>query len=96
MAGGGRRYDVVFDLAVVHGITGLRRAVTPTGTLVLGSGGSAGQVLGAPVLILQRRSTRAGGRRHGPTGAASTHGCPAVTGAPRGTCGTCQVPEAFA
>ncbi|MFF8423667.1 NAD(P)-dependent alcohol dehydrogenase [Streptomyces sp. NPDC016566] len=49
----GRRYDVVLDLAASQGIAGLRRALTPTGTLVLGSGGSPGQFLGAPVLILQ-------------------------------------------
>ncbi|MEU1408143.1 NAD(P)-dependent alcohol dehydrogenase [Streptomyces sp. NPDC005728] len=50
---GGRRYDVVLDLAANHGIVGLRRALSPTGTLVLGSGGRSGQFLGAPVLILK-------------------------------------------
>ena len=49
----GRRYDVVLDLAASHGIFALRRALAPTGTLVLGSGGRSGQFLGAPVLILK-------------------------------------------
>ncbi|MBL1084491.1 NAD(P)-dependent alcohol dehydrogenase [Streptomyces actinomycinicus] len=49
----GRRYDVVLDLAASQSLSGLRRALTPTGTLVLGSGGRSGQFFGAPVLILQ-------------------------------------------
>ncbi|MER6453948.1 MULTISPECIES: NAD(P)-dependent alcohol dehydrogenase [unclassified Streptomyces] len=49
----GRRYDVVLDLVAGHGISALRRALTPTGTLVLGGGGRSGQFLGAPVLILK-------------------------------------------
>ncbi|MFF8404162.1 NAD(P)-dependent alcohol dehydrogenase [Streptomyces sp. NPDC015684] len=49
----GRRYDVVLDLVAGQGISALRRALTPTGTLVLGGGGRSGQFLGAPVLILK-------------------------------------------
>ncbi|MFJ3305235.1 NAD(P)-dependent alcohol dehydrogenase [Streptomyces sp. NPDC086549] len=49
----GRRYDVVLDMVANRGISELRRALTPTGTLVLGGGGSPGQFLGAPALILK-------------------------------------------
>ncbi|WP_055531862.1 NAD(P)-dependent alcohol dehydrogenase [Streptomyces graminilatus] len=50
---GGQRYDLVLDLVANHGISDLRRVLTPTGTLVLGGGGRPGQFLGAPVLILK-------------------------------------------
>ena len=50
---GGRRYDVLLDLVANHGISGLRRALRPGGTLVLASGGSPGQFLGAVGLLLK-------------------------------------------
>jgi NADPH:quinone reductase-like Zn-dependent oxidoreductase len=52
---GGRRYDVVFDLVGNHPLAGLRRALTPTGTLVLSGGGvsEGGSVLGPIGLIVR-------------------------------------------
>ncbi|MHB9863839.1 NAD(P)-dependent alcohol dehydrogenase [Streptomyces sp. YIM S03343] len=50
---GGQRYDVVLDLAANHGITALRRAVAPGGTLVLAGGGTPGHFLGAIGLVLR-------------------------------------------
>ncbi|WP_158854537.1 NAD(P)-dependent alcohol dehydrogenase [Saccharothrix deserti] len=38
-AANGQRYDVVFDLVANRSLTDLRRALTPTGTLVLSGGG---------------------------------------------------------
>jgi NADPH:quinone reductase-like Zn-dependent oxidoreductase len=49
----GRRYDVVLDLVGARGITALRRALTPTGTLVLSGGGKPGQFVGAAGLTLK-------------------------------------------
>ncbi|MFE9020958.1 NAD(P)-dependent alcohol dehydrogenase [Streptomyces sp. NPDC007808] len=53
----GRRYDVVLDLVGNHSLTGLRRALTPTGTLVLSGGGvyEGGSVLGPMGLFFKRR-----------------------------------------
>ncbi|MEW2476386.1 NAD(P)-dependent alcohol dehydrogenase [Micromonospora gifhornensis] len=51
----GRRHDLVFDLVGNRSLTALRRAVTPTGTLVLSGGGvhRRGSLLG-PVWLLAR------------------------------------------
>jgi NADPH:quinone reductase-like Zn-dependent oxidoreductase len=43
---GGRRYDVVFQLAGTHSAWACRRALTPKGTLVLSSGDSPGRWIG--------------------------------------------------
>ncbi|GGO81710.1 NAD(P)-dependent alcohol dehydrogenase [Nonomuraea cavernae] len=43
---GGRRYDVIFDLAGNRPVARLRRALTPRGTLVLGGGEDGGRWLG--------------------------------------------------
>ncbi|MFH0519405.1 NAD(P)-dependent alcohol dehydrogenase [Streptomyces sp. M41] len=53
----GRRYDVVLDLVGNHSLTGFRRAVTPTGALVLSGGGvyEGGSVLGPMGLFFKRR-----------------------------------------
>lgn len=54
---GGRRYDVVLDLVGNHSLAGFRRAVTPTGALVLSGGGvyEGGSVIGPMTLFFQRR-----------------------------------------
>ena len=50
-----RRYDVVFDLVGNRSLTALRRALTPTGTLVLSGGGvSRGGSLLGPVWLIAR------------------------------------------
>ncbi|MEU6272884.1 NAD(P)-dependent alcohol dehydrogenase [Streptomyces populi] len=51
----GRRYDVVFDLVGNHSLTGFRRALKPTGTLVLSGGGvfEGGSVVGPMGLLLK-------------------------------------------
>lgn len=49
----GRRYDVVLDLVGTRGITALRRALTPAGTLVLAGGGAPGRFVGAAALTLK-------------------------------------------
>jgi NADPH:quinone reductase-like Zn-dependent oxidoreductase len=43
---GGRRYDVVFQLAGTQSPSDLRRALTPRGTLLLSSGESDGRLIG--------------------------------------------------
>ncbi|MFI9766424.1 NAD(P)-dependent alcohol dehydrogenase [Streptomyces sp. NPDC052415] len=52
-----RRYDVVLDLVGNHSLRAFRRALTPTGTLVLSGGGvyEGGSVLGPMGLFLKRR-----------------------------------------
>jgi NADPH:quinone reductase-like Zn-dependent oxidoreductase len=51
----GQRYDVVFDLVGNHSLTALRRALTPTGTLVLSGGGvSRGGSLFGPMGLIIR------------------------------------------
>jgi NADPH:quinone reductase-like Zn-dependent oxidoreductase len=54
---GGRRYDVVLDLVGNHSLAGFRRALTPTGTLVLSGGGvyEGGSVVGPMGLFFRRR-----------------------------------------
>jgi NADPH:quinone reductase-like Zn-dependent oxidoreductase len=51
----GTRYDVVFDLVGNRSLTDLRRALTPTGTLVLSGGGAPGgsSVVGPLRLIVK-------------------------------------------
>lgn len=51
----GRPHDVVFDLVGNHSATALRRALTPTGTLVLSGGGvsEGGSLLGPMTLLLK-------------------------------------------
>jgi NADPH:quinone reductase-like Zn-dependent oxidoreductase len=44
---GRARYDVILDNVCNRPLRGLRRALTPTGTLVLNGGGSPGRVVGA-------------------------------------------------
>lgn len=46
-ADGSRRYDVILDNVGNRTIRDLRRAVTPTGTIVVNGGGSPGRVVGA-------------------------------------------------
>lgn len=48
----GKRYDVIFDLIGNHSLTACRRALAPTGTLVLSSG-TGGRVLGPMGRILR-------------------------------------------
>ena len=48
----GKRYDVIFDLIGNHSLTACRRALTPTGTLVLSSG-TGGRALGPMGRILR-------------------------------------------
>jgi NADPH:quinone reductase-like Zn-dependent oxidoreductase len=51
----GRRYDVVFDLVGNRSLTEFRRALTPTGTLILSGGGvSGGGGLIGPVALILR------------------------------------------
>ena len=51
----GRRYDVVFDLVGNRSLTDCRRALTPTGTLVLSGGGvSDGGSLVGPIGLIVR------------------------------------------
>ncbi|GCB43681.1 bifunctional protein: zinc-containing alcohol dehydrogenase [Streptomyces sp. NL15-2K] len=54
---GGRRYDVVLDLVGNRSLGEFRRALTPTGTLVLSGGGvyEGGSVLGPMSLFFKRR-----------------------------------------
>jgi NADPH:quinone reductase-like Zn-dependent oxidoreductase len=59
---GGRRYDVVLDLVGNRSLTAFRRALTPTGTLVLSGGGVSrggvsgrGSLLGPVALMLKGR-----------------------------------------
>jgi NADPH:quinone reductase-like Zn-dependent oxidoreductase len=42
----GKRYDVIIDTAGIRGLNELRRALTPTGTLVLVGGEGGGRLLG--------------------------------------------------
>jgi NADPH:quinone reductase-like Zn-dependent oxidoreductase len=53
----GRRYDIVLDLVGNRSLGAFRRALTPTGTLVLSGGGvyEGGSVLGPMSLFLRRR-----------------------------------------
>ncbi|MFI7407226.1 NAD(P)-dependent alcohol dehydrogenase [Streptomyces sp. NPDC049627] len=53
----GLRYDVVLDLVGNHSLAGFRRAVTPTGALVLSGGGvyEGGSVVGPMALFFRRR-----------------------------------------
>jgi NADPH:quinone reductase-like Zn-dependent oxidoreductase len=54
----GRRYDIVFDLAGNRSLADLRRALTPTGTLVLSGGGqsSGGSLLGPLALTIKSQA----------------------------------------
>lgn len=54
----GTRHDVVFDLVANRSLTDLRRALTPTGTLLLSGGGvsAGGSLLGPMRLILKGRA----------------------------------------
>jgi NADPH:quinone reductase-like Zn-dependent oxidoreductase len=54
---GGRRYDVVLDLVGNRSLSEFRRALTPTGTLVLSGGGmyEGGSLLGPMSLFFNRR-----------------------------------------
>ncbi|MFD5633123.1 NAD(P)-dependent alcohol dehydrogenase [Streptomyces sp. NPDC127077] len=51
----GRRYDVVFDLVGNHSLAEFRRALKPTGTLVLSGGGvfEGGSVVGPMALLVK-------------------------------------------
>jgi NADPH:quinone reductase-like Zn-dependent oxidoreductase len=51
----GRQYDVVFDLVGNHSVRGLRRALTPSGTLLLSGGGTSkgGSLVGPMGLIIR-------------------------------------------
>lgn len=51
----GRRYDLVFDLVGNHSLTAFRRALKPTGTLVLSGGGvfEGGSVVGPMSLLIR-------------------------------------------
>ncbi|MFI7542755.1 NAD(P)-dependent alcohol dehydrogenase [Actinoplanes sp. NPDC049599] len=61
----GRRYDVVFDLVGNRSLADLRRALTPTGTLVLSGGGvSEGGSLVGPIGLVVRGSLLARFVRH--------------------------------
>ncbi|MDT9695686.1 NAD(P)-dependent alcohol dehydrogenase [Streptomyces sp. P17] len=53
----GRRYDVVLDLVGNHSLTAFRRALTPSGALVLSGGGvyEGGSLLGPMGLFFKRR-----------------------------------------
>ncbi|MER6352201.1 NAD(P)-dependent alcohol dehydrogenase [Streptomyces sp. NPDC001634] len=48
----GQRHDVVLDFVANRPLHDLRRALTPTGTLVLGGGGAPGRLLGPAGLML--------------------------------------------
>ena len=51
----GRRYDVVFDLVGNRSLTDCRRALTPTGTLILSGGGvSEGGSFIGPIGLIMR------------------------------------------
>ncbi|MGV9249432.1 NAD(P)-dependent alcohol dehydrogenase [Streptomyces sp. NPDC003710] len=54
---GGPRYDIVLDLVGNHSLTALRRALTPTGTLVLSGGGvyQGGSLVGPMALFIRRQ-----------------------------------------
>ncbi|TFC17418.1 NAD(P)-dependent alcohol dehydrogenase [Cryobacterium algoritolerans] len=52
----GRRYDLILDSIGNHSLIDLRRAITPTGTLVLSSG-TGGRVLGPMGRIIRARLT---------------------------------------
>jgi NADPH:quinone reductase-like Zn-dependent oxidoreductase len=54
-AANGQRYDVVFDLVANRSLTDLRRALTPTGTLVLSGGGNStgGSLVGPMGLLIK-------------------------------------------
>lgn len=51
----GQRYDVVFDLVGNHSLAGFRRALKPTGTIVLSGGGAfeGGSVIGPMGLLIR-------------------------------------------
>ncbi|MFI1395598.1 NAD(P)-dependent alcohol dehydrogenase [Streptomyces sp. NPDC020681] len=49
----GQRYDVVLDMVANRSLADCRRAVTPTGTLVLGGGGTPGRLIGAAGLTVR-------------------------------------------
>ncbi|MEU9137742.1 NAD(P)-dependent alcohol dehydrogenase [Streptomyces sp. NPDC048404] len=61
----GRRYDVVFDLVGNHTLAGFRRALKPTGTIVLSGGGvfDGGSVIG-PMGLLTRGQVMSRFARH--------------------------------
>jgi NADPH:quinone reductase-like Zn-dependent oxidoreductase len=54
----GRRYDILLDLVGNRSLTELRRALTPTGTLILSGGGvsSGGSLLGPLGLMIRGRA----------------------------------------
>src|SRR5688500_17635374 len=54
---GGQRYEVVLDLVGNHSLGAFRRALTPTGTLVLSGGGvfEGGSLVGPMGLLVKRR-----------------------------------------
>jgi NADPH:quinone reductase-like Zn-dependent oxidoreductase len=53
----GTRYDLVFDLVGNHSLTGLRRALTPGGTIVLSGGGvfTGGSLVGPMWLMIRAK-----------------------------------------
>ena len=51
------RYDVVLDLVGTRRLRDLRRALEPGGTLVVGGGGTPGQLLGAVKLVIATTAT---------------------------------------
>jgi NADPH:quinone reductase-like Zn-dependent oxidoreductase len=55
----GERFDVVFDLVGNHSLRALRRALTPSGTLVLSGGGAyrGGSVVGPMGLVIRAELT---------------------------------------
>ncbi|MFD4635913.1 NAD(P)-dependent alcohol dehydrogenase [Lentzea sp. NPDC058436] len=62
----GNRHDLVLDLVGNHSLTGLRRALTPRGTIVLSGGGVfRGGSLAGPMWLMIRAKLRAPFVRHG-------------------------------
>jgi NADPH:quinone reductase-like Zn-dependent oxidoreductase len=55
---GGQRYDVVFDLVGNHSLAGLRRVLTPEGTLILSGGGvfTGGSFFGPMGLMIRGKA----------------------------------------
>jgi NADPH:quinone reductase-like Zn-dependent oxidoreductase len=62
----GERYDVVFDLVGNHSLTALRRALAPSGVVLLSGGGTStgGSVFGPMGLILRAQLARPFIRQH--------------------------------
>ena len=50
-----KRYDLILDIAANRGVTALRRALSPRGTLVLVGGGLPGTLLGPIPMILRAK-----------------------------------------